>query len=112
MNADPRRAHRDRRRVRRDHDAAPDDRRTQLDAGRLLQRIHLRATSRGIALHHMNQITERIDREATTGAAATFAPRFADLLPAGARPLLTFRVGYPVRDGRPTPRRSLAMVTR
>ncbi len=88
--------------------AVPDDRRVQLDAGRLLQRIHLRATAAGIALHHMNQITERIDRE---GAAGTFASRFAALLPAGARPLLTFRVGHPVRDGRPTPRRSLAMVT-
>jgi PST family polysaccharide transporter len=59
----------------------PDDRRTQLDAGRLLQRIHLTATSQGIALQHMNQITERIDREATTGAAPNFAPRFAALLP-------------------------------
>jgi len=92
--------------------SAPDDRRVQLDAGRLVQRIHLRATAAGIALHHMNQITERIDREAAAGAAATFAPRFAALLPAGARPLLAFRVGHPVRVGRPTPRRSLAMVTR
>jgi len=57
-------------------------------------------------------ITERIDRETSTGAPATFAPRFAALLPAGARPLLTFRVGYPARAGRPTPRRSAAMVLR
>jgi hypothetical protein len=91
---------------------SPDDRRTQLDAGRLLQRIHLTATSRGVALHHMNQITERIDREASTGAVPTFAPRFAALLPAGGQPLLTFRVGYPVRRARPTPRRSAAEVTR
>jgi hypothetical protein len=92
--------------------SAPDDRRVQLAAGRLVQRIHLRATAAGIALHHMNQITERIDREAAVAVPATFAPRFAALLPAGARPLLTFRVGHPVRDGRPTPRRSVAMVTR
>ena len=46
----------------------------------------------------MNQITERIDREATTGAPPTFAPRFAALLPPGVKPLLTFRVGYPVRE--------------
>ena len=90
----------------------PDDRADPADAGRLLQRIHLTATSQGIALQHMNQITERIDREATTGAAPTFAPRFAALLPPGAQPLLTFRVGYPVREGRPTPRRSVAEVTR
>ncbi|WP_344415457.1 Acg family FMN-binding oxidoreductase [Pseudonocardia ailaonensis] len=92
--------------------ATPDDRRAQLEAGRLLQRIHLRATAAGIALQHMNQVTERIDREASTGARATFAPRFAALLPPGAHPLLTFRVGYPVREARPTPRRSVAMVTR
>jgi hypothetical protein len=91
---------------------APDDRRTQLDAGRLLQRVHLSATSRGVALQHMNQITERIDREATTGARATFGPRFAALLPTKQRPLLTFRVGYPVRTARPTPRRSARSVTR
>jgi nitroreductase len=91
---------------------SPDDRQTQLEAGRLLQRIHLAATSRGIALQHMNQVTERIDREATTGAVATFAPRFAELLPNGERPLLTFRVGYPVREARPTPRRSARSVTR
>jgi len=90
----------------------PDDRRTQLDAGRLLQRIHLTATSRGVALHHMNQITDRIDRESSIAAAPTFAPRFAALLPPAARPLLTFRVGFPVRAARPTPRRSGAEVTR
>jgi hypothetical protein len=92
--------------------ADPDEVRTQLDAGRLLQRIHLAATSRGVALQHMNQVTERIDREATSGARATFAPRFAALLPSGAAPLLTFRVGYAVRAARPTPRRSAAEVAR
>jgi hypothetical protein len=91
---------------------SPDSRRTQLDAGRLLQRIHLAATSRGVALQHMNQITERIDREATTGARPTFAPRFAALLPRGERPLLTFRVGHPEVEGRSTPRRSARAVTR
>ena len=91
---------------------APDDWSVQLEAGRLLQRIHLTATSQGIALHHMNQITERIDREATTGAQPTFGPRFVALLPDGAQPLLTFRVGYAVREARPTPRRSATEVTR
>lgn len=92
--------------------AQPDDRGTQLIAGRLLQRIHLTATARGIALQHMNQITERIDAELTAGVPATFGPRFAELLPPGARPLVAFRVGYPVRDARPSPRRPLTAVTR
>ncbi|GAA1649092.1 nitroreductase family protein [Kribbella alba] len=92
--------------------ATPDDRRTQLEAGRLLQHIHLTATSQGIALHHMNQITERIDRERSTGVAPIFAPRFAELLPDGGQPLLTFRVGYAVRTVAPSPRRTAEQVTR
>jgi hypothetical protein len=92
--------------------ATPDDRATQLTAGRLLQGIHLAATDRGLALQHMNQITERIDREATTGVSPTFAPRFAALLPAGGTPLLTFRVGHPERYAGPTPRRGTSDVLR
>ena len=88
------------------------DRASQLAAGRLLQRVHLTATARGIALQPMNQITERIDRESTTGAVATFGPRFARLLPPGAQPLVTFRVGYPLREALPSPRRTIAAVTR
>jgi hypothetical protein len=91
--------------------ASADDRATQLRAGRLLQRIHLTATARGVALQHMNQITERIDAEHAAGAPATFGPRFAELLPAGAEPLVAFRIGYPVRDARPSPRRAVAAVT-
>ena len=90
----------------------PDDRTTQLNAGRLLQRIHLTATSHGVALQHMNQITERIDRERTTGATPSFAPRFAELLPPNTQPLLTFRVGYAVRQVGASPRRSAGEVTR
>jgi hypothetical protein len=90
----------------------PEDRATQLTAGRLLERIHLTATSRGIALHHMNQVTERIDRERDTGVAPTFGPRFAELLPRGEQPLLTFRVGHPVREAAPSPRRATAEVIR
>jgi hypothetical protein len=90
----------------------PYDPATQLVAGRLLQRIQLTATDRGIALQHMNQVTERIDRELTTAAPATFAPRFAELLPPGAQPLVTFRVGFPSREARPSPRRALSAVTR
>lgn len=85
---------------------------TRLQAGRLLQRIHLTATARGIALHHLNQITERIDREHTLGAPTTFAPRFAELLPTGQHPLGTFRVGHPTRTPLPSPRRPITEVTR
>jgi hypothetical protein len=90
----------------------PYDVTTQLLGGRLLQRIHLTATRQGLALHHMNQITERIDRERTTGRPATFAARFAELLPAAAQPLGAFRVGHPVRDAKRSPRRPVSEVTR
>lgn len=60
----------------------------------------------------MNQITERIDRESDAGTPASFAPRFAALLPAGRAPMATFRVGYPVRTPYLSPRRSLTQVTR
>lgn len=90
----------------------PDDRTTQLLAGRLLQRVHLAATVRGIALQHMNQITERMDAERVGGVAPAFATRFAQLLPDGARPIVTFRVGYPERAARPSPRRPVRAVLR
>ena len=90
----------------------PDDFDTQLLGGRLLQRIHLTATRQGLALHHMNQITERIDRERATGQPETFAARFAELLPAAVQPLSTFRVGHAVRDAKRSPRRLVSEVTR
>jgi hypothetical protein len=88
------------------------DVRSRLAGGRLLQRIHLRATSRGIALQHMNQVTERIDRERVAGDDAGFAGRFAAILSSVEEPLAAFRVGYPVRDARPSPRRALREVIR
>ena len=91
--------------------ADPTDVALQLLGGRLLQRIHLTATAGGIAMQHMNQITERIDREQVTNVAASFAPRFAGLLPAGAKPLATFRVGQAERAARLSPRRAVASVS-
>jgi len=90
----------------------PYDVTTQLLGGRLLQRIHLTATRQGLALHHMNQITERIDRERATGQPATFKAPFTELLPTGAQPLGTFRVGHPERDAKRSPRRPVSEVTR
>ena len=89
---------------------APDQR---LTGGRLLQRIHLTATSKGIALQHMNQVTERIDRELALGAPAMFRQRLRELLASsGDSVLSTFRVGYPARDALLSPRRPVSAVTR
>jgi hypothetical protein len=90
----------------------PHDPTARLVGGRLLQRVHLRATRARLALHHMNQITERIDRERTAGQPATFAPRIAALLPTGVEPLAAFRIGHPVREPALSPRRPVTEVTR
>ena len=96
--------------------ADPREQAQQITGGRLLQRIHLAATTRGLALQHMNQITERIDRDSALGRDPTFGPRLQALVAAAGRPgrqvLSAFRIGHPVRGGRRTPRRPVADVTR
>lgn len=90
-----------------------DDVPSRLTAGRLLQRIHLSAAARGIGLQHMNQVTEQIDRERDRGVPATFAPRLENLLSRpGRSPVVAFRIGYPVRSARPSPRRPVSAVIR
>ncbi len=86
----------------------------RLNGGRLLQRIHLWTTANGIALQHMNQMTERVDRERQVGR-PVLTPRILGLLDeAGREPLVAFRVGY--ADGgdgrRKSPRRPANEVTR
>ncbi|MEO8695942.1 MAG: hypothetical protein ABI658_20645 [Acidimicrobiales bacterium] len=91
----------------------PDDRAAQLNGGRLLQRVHLAATVAGLGLQYMNQITERIDRDAQLGTTSTFAAGMDALLDQpGRHALSTFRIGHPVRVGRVSPRRPVSEVTR
>ncbi len=86
--------------------ADPHDPAQQLAGGRLLQRIHLAVTARELALQHMNQITERIDRDLSLGRPPVFGPRLAALVAQpGREPLVAFRLGRPVRAGRLSPRR-------
>ncbi|WP_206061149.1 Acg family FMN-binding oxidoreductase [Nonomuraea basaltis] len=85
----------------------------QLAGGRLLQRVHLAATAGGLALHHMNQITERNDRDLSLGREPLYASRLAALAHSpGLEVLATFRLGYPVREGRLSPRRPVREVLR
>lgn len=96
--------------------ADPRDPAQQLAGGRLLQRIHLAVTARGLALQHMNQITERVDRDLSQGRQPQFGPRLAALGPAAPAPgsgeaLVAFRLGRPVRPGRLSPRRPASEVT-
>lgn len=83
----------------------------RVDGGRLLQRVHLAATAAGLGLQHMNQITERIDRDRVLGVADRFAQRWSQVigLPAG-EGLVSFRIGVPAGAANPSPRRELAAV--
>jgi hypothetical protein len=93
--------------------ANPDDRAVQVIGGRLLQRIHLAATVQRLGFQHLNQITERIDRDASLSQPSTFGPEMDSLLAQpGQHVLSTFRIGHPVRAGRLSPRRPVSRVTR
>lgn len=85
-----------------------DNPRNRLDGGRLLQHVHLAATAAGLGLQHMNQVTERIARDAAQDRPDRFSQRWAAItgVPA-AQSLLAFRMGHPERAARPSPRRDL-----
>lgn len=82
----------------------------QLAGGRLLQRLHLWATAHGLGFQHMNQVTERVDRDREQGAAGVFDTRLTELVAGTA--LSTFRIGYPTLPSQPSPRRPVGEVVR
>ncbi|WP_243858934.1 twin-arginine translocation signal domain-containing protein [Actinomyces sp. ZJ308] len=87
------------------------DSRSRLDGGRLLQHVHLAATAAGLGLHHMNQVSERIARDAAQGRQDRFSQRWAAITGvAASQSLLAFRIGFPERTARPSPRRALGDV--
>lgn len=93
--------------------ADTEDPHARLAAGRVLQHTHLAATAAGLGLHHMNQVTERIARDAVLGNPDTFSGRWAEATGiAAGQSLLAFRVGYPERTPNPSPRRDLAEIVR
>ena len=76
-------------------------------AGILWQRMHLWATTCGLAMQPMNQINERADREAQLGIEPRFGDALKELLGDPSwRGIFTFRVGYPTEQAPPSPRRA------
>jgi hypothetical protein len=73
--------------------------------GRTWQRMHLWATTRGLAMQPFNQVEERMDRERTAGLTPAFTSAVAGILPAGWHPVFSFRIGYPTTQGGLSPRR-------
>jgi hypothetical protein len=90
----------------------PTDQRQRLMAGRLLQRIHLYATTKGLALQPLNQIFERADREASAGLAPVFTGAADGLSPDGSHGVTAFRIGYPESAASASPRRPAEDVIR
>ena len=88
------------------------DQRQRLVAGRLLQRTHLYATTKGLVLQPLNQIFERADREASAGLAPMFTGAAAGLGPDGWHGVTAFRIGYPESAAGLSPRRPAEDVIR
>jgi hypothetical protein len=88
-----------------------DDAAARIDGGRLLERLHVAATADGLAVHHMNQVSERIVRDAALGASSSFAKHWESIvgLPAS-RSLVAFRIGHPDGTARRSPRRAVEAV--
>ncbi|MHB9863625.1 Acg family FMN-binding oxidoreductase [Streptomyces sp. YIM S03343] len=77
----------------------------RLETGRIWQRTHLWATTRGLGVQPLNQVLERIDREDSAGLTPRFTDAMARLVPKGWHPLMAFRIGRPTVDVAASPRR-------
>jgi hypothetical protein len=88
----------------------PTSRADRLAGGRLVQRLHLWSTAHDLGFQHMNQITERIDRDRRLGQPAVFEAPLADLVGDGT--LVAFRVGTPTVASLRSPRRPVQEVLR
>lgn len=83
----------------------------RLQCGRLWQRAHLWATSRGLAMQPLNQPIERIGHEESRHLEPRFTRDFEALLGTGGwAPLLTFRAGFAERGAHASPRRPVEAV--
>ena len=84
------------------------DRKQQLNAGRLWARMQLWATKEGLAMQPLNQATERESREVVLGSTPHFGTSLQTLVGDPAwQTLLTFRTGYSTHEGLRSPRRAV-----
>lgn len=87
------------------------DRIQTLRAGRLWQRIHLWATTQGIAMQPLSQPIEMVDRERELGSSSRWERALAAITGDPAwKPTFAFRAGYPLREAAASPRRSVDQV--
>jgi nitroreductase len=89
----------------------PHDRGQRLAGGRAWQRLQLGAASMGLALQPLSQMTERADREQTTGGAPRFGHVLHELVGDPTwQALMTFRFGHPTEPPALSPRRPVEWV--
>lgn len=77
----------------------------RMAAGRLFQRVHLAATTKGLAVQPLNQVFERVDREIAARLEPIFGTALTDLTPAGQQIVMAFRIGNPTTSPHLSPRR-------
>jgi hypothetical protein len=83
----------------------------RIRGGRLWQRMHLWATTKGLAVQPLNQMSERADRELQLGIEPRFGSALKELVAdASSEALMPFRIGYPTVEAKPSPRRDLQSV--
>lgn len=87
------------------------DRAQTMRAGRVWQRMHLWATSQGIAMQPLNQPVEVVDRARELGGEPPDEQTLSPLIDDPTwHPTFAFRAGYPKRPGLPSPRRPTEQV--
>jgi hypothetical protein len=80
----------------------------RVQSGRLWQRMHLWAQTKGIAMQPLNQMPERADRERSLGIEPRFGNALKELTGDPAwEVLMPFRLGYPTVTALASPRRSV-----
>jgi hypothetical protein len=89
------------------------DRKQQLEVGRLWERMHLWVTKEGLAMQPLNAVVERAAREVVLGIVPHFGTALAGLVGDPAwQTLLAFRIGYSTYEGLRSPRRAVNEVVK
>jgi hypothetical protein len=82
------------------------DRAQTIRAGRAWQRMHLFATTHGLAMQPINQPVELVDRERQLGKEPLASHALESVVAERKwKPTFAFRLGFPTRDVPPSPRR-------
>jgi nitroreductase len=80
----------------------------RLAAGRVYQRLHLWATTQGLAMQPLNQLVERGERERSTTGPGPDAAALTSLVGDPSwQVVMPFRVGYPTSPAPASPRRAI-----